>query len=723
MTVNMLAGRTRAGRAVIAAALAALLLPLLAVPAVGSSHPTNAAELASALCPTGGGATVVLGGDITDTNPLTVACTATLDLNGFTLTVPHVLLAAGAELTIRDTSPGSDGELKAESNLDNTAGIQTTGATLRIEGGKITATGGLDGAGIGGGSEDDGGTIIITGGVVTATGGSGNGAAGIGGGGAAAGPRGGHGGTITISGGNVTAVGGSGGGAGIGGGSGGAGGVITISGGTIDAEGNLGGAGIGGGSGGAGGKITISDGTITANGGASSDENGGAGIGGGGGGPGGEITISGGTITANGGVSTDVFTAGEGGAGIGGGNTADGGTITISGGLVTASGGVSAAGIGGGGADSAGPGGDGGTIAIDGISGNLVATSGFEPPTWFGIGGGSDGTEGMVTLAAGIVPVDEVISGLGRTTLTTLPGAPTAVEGAAGDGRVSVTWAAPAAHGGSAVTGYVVTAAPGGATCTATAAETTCDVTGLTNGTPYTFTVVATSAVGNSVSSAASAPITPAAGAGGGSGSGSGTGSAPAPAAPSFVAPGGVTPALTAGVGAWVQADGSSELLAVSSPGVNQLRYAADGVEVTFTGGAGSSVSNGLVADADGEVVCEVCVDLAADQVIEVWMFSTPRLVAAHLTEDLPCQRFAVPVVAPLDGGVPVTAGAHTLQIVLPTASGMQAINVGVTVGGPVPASVPAGQGPVPMPLALLLAALVSVAGAVLIGRRTLEVR
>ena len=32
MTVNMLAGRSRAGRAVIATALAALLLPLLAVP-------------------------------------------------------------------------------------------------------------------------------------------------------------------------------------------------------------------------------------------------------------------------------------------------------------------------------------------------------------------------------------------------------------------------------------------------------------------------------------------------------------------------------------------------------------------------------------------------------------------------------------------------------------------------------------------------------------------
>jgi hypothetical protein len=43
-------------------------------------------------------------------------------------------------------------------------------------------------------------------------------------------------------------------------------------------------------------------------------------------------------------------------------------------------------------------------------------------------------------------------------------------------------------------------------------------------------------------------------------------------------------------------------------------------------------------------------------------------------------------------------------------------------VSGPVPGSVPAGKGPVPVGVALLLAALVSVAGAVLVGRRVLAV-
>lgn len=185
---------------------------------------------------------------------------------------------------------------------------------------------------------------------------------------------------------------------------------------------------------------------------------------------------------------------------------------------------------------------------------------------------------------------------------------------------------------------------------------------------------------------------------------------------------GGVPPVVPTGTGAWVQSDGSSVPLAVTSPGANQLRYAADGIEVTFTGGAGSSVTNGLVADANGEVVCEVCATLPVGGVIEVWMFSDPRLVAAHRVDVEPCQQFSILVVAPLDGGGPVSAGAHTLQLALPTASGMQAVNVGVTVGGPVPASVPAGEGSVPLPFALLLAALVSVGGAVLVGRRALAV-
>lgn len=89
----------------------------------------------------------------------------------------------------------------------------------------------------------------------------------------------------------------------------------------------------------------------------------------------------------------------------------------------------------------------------------------------------------------------------------TVPEAPTSVIATAGSGQATVTWQAPAINGGSDITGYTVTSNDG-KSCTATLAL-TCVVTGLTNGTPYTFTVVATNEVGNSVASVASTAITP----------------------------------------------------------------------------------------------------------------------------------------------------------------------------------------------------------------------
>jgi RHS repeat-associated protein len=88
----------------------------------------------------------------------------------------------------------------------------------------------------------------------------------------------------------------------------------------------------------------------------------------------------------------------------------------------------------------------------------------------------------------------------------TPPGVATGVSGVAGNTQVTVSWTA-ASSGGSAITQYVVTASPGGATKTVTASPAT--VTGLTAGTAYTFTVIATNAIGTGVSSAASAAVTP----------------------------------------------------------------------------------------------------------------------------------------------------------------------------------------------------------------------
>ncbi|BFI95153.1 MAG: hypothetical protein RSP_06630 [Rhodanobacter sp.] len=87
------------------------------------------------------------------------------------------------------------------------------------------------------------------------------------------------------------------------------------------------------------------------------------------------------------------------------------------------------------------------------------------------------------------------------------PGAPTIGSATGGNGQASITFTAPSSNGGSAITGYTATSSPGG--FTGTCANSPCTVTGLANGTAYTFTVTATNAVGTSTPSAASNSVTP----------------------------------------------------------------------------------------------------------------------------------------------------------------------------------------------------------------------
>ena len=161
-------------------------------------------------------------------------------------------------LTLKDDN-NEAGSLTATGGF-NSAGIGGgylgDGKNITITGGTVNATGNEDGAGIGGGSSGSGENITINDGKVTATGGSY--AAGIGGGsvGAWGGAEGGSGKNITINGGTVNATG-TDGGAGIGGGENGNGEDITINGGKVNASGAYGGAGIGGGVNGIGSKVTV----------------------------------------------------------------------------------------------------------------------------------------------------------------------------------------------------------------------------------------------------------------------------------------------------------------------------------------------------------------------------------------------------------------------------------------------------------------------------------
>ena len=95
-----------------------------------------------------------------------------------------------------------------------------------------------------------------------------------------------------------------------------------------------------------------------------------------------------------------------------------------------------------------------------------------------------------------------------EVTPVTVPGAPTGVTATAGAAEATVSFTVPASNGGSPITSYAVISSPGGKT--ASGADSTITVTGLTNGTAYTFTVRATNALGNGPWSNHSKSVTPA---------------------------------------------------------------------------------------------------------------------------------------------------------------------------------------------------------------------
>ena len=113
-------------------------------------------------------------------------------------------------------------------------------------------------------------------------------------------------------------------------------------------------------------------------------------------------------------------------------------------------------------------------------------------------------------LGAGPQPgrVGPVVAGVGAVIPCGVPDAPANVAATHGDQSAAVTWSAPDAQG-CAISGYTVRANGGGGTNVG-GGETSATVGGLTNGTSYTFTVIARNEVGDSARQPGANAVVPA---------------------------------------------------------------------------------------------------------------------------------------------------------------------------------------------------------------------
>lgn len=142
------------------------------------------------------------------------------------------------------------------------------------------------------------------------------------------------------------------------------------------------------------------------------------------------------------------------------------------------------------------------SASFSGVTGVTLSASPDSNYYFTGWSGACSGTQpaclvtvtGATSVTAGFAPISA-------------PGAPTGVSAIPGNAQATVSFTAPSSNGGSPITSYTVTSNPGNITASGTASP--INVTGLTNGTAYTFTVTAINAYGYGAASAPSAGVTP----------------------------------------------------------------------------------------------------------------------------------------------------------------------------------------------------------------------
>ena len=216
------------------------------------------------------------------------------------------------------------------------------------------------------------------------------------------------------------------------------------------------------------------------------------------------------------------------------------------------------------------------------------------------------------------------------TVAAVVPGAPTIGTATAGNTQATVSFTAPAFTGGAAITGYTAISSPGG--LTGTCAASPCVVTGLTNGTAYTFTVTATNSAGTGSSSAASGSVTPKA---------SQTITFDNPGAQNF----GTSPTLTA--------TATSGLTVTFSSSTTGVCTVTSGGALTFVN-AGTCTIN---ADQAGNSAYQAASTVTQSFVIAAVVPGAPTIGAATAGEQQATVSFAPPV---FNGGTAITGYTAT---------------------------------------------------------------
>lgn len=159
---------------------------------------------------------------------------------------------------------------------------------------------------------------------------------------------------------------------------------------------------------------------------------------------------------------------------------------------------------------------------VTGSNGATCSTNGATTCAFTGLANGTAITFSVTATNqvgnSGASAASTAVTPQSNSTTLAVPGQPAAPTATAYSSSARISWTAPT-NGPAPIRSYRVTSTPGGITCNLTVTSATtpplqCDMLGLSNGTSYTFAVVATSAVGDSAASPSSAAVTPSAGAG-----------------------------------------------------------------------------------------------------------------------------------------------------------------------------------------------------------------